>query len=339
MKGIVACILAMGSVVFAGPRAGVAAANYHVIRTFTVGGEGFWDYLTSDPSSHRLYISRGSHVMVVNENSGKVIGDIPGTTGVHGIALAPRHHKGFTSNGGDNTVSVFDTRTLKVIEKVPVGQGPDAIAYEPVTDRVFTFNGRGQDSTAVDAATDKVVGTVPLNGRPEFAVADGRGRIYNNIESTSEVAAIDAKSLSIVGRWSIAPGDGPSGISMDQNHRRVFSVCHNGLMTVLNADTGKIVATAPIGRGPDAAGFDPGEQLAISSNGEGNLTLVHEDSPDSYHVVQSVSTQVGARTMALDTRTHRIYVVTAQFGPPPAGAQGRFRRSMVPGSFVVLEVG
>lgn len=323
--------------------------NYHLLQKVTLGGEGRWDYLLVDPNARRIYISRSSHVMVVDADSYKVVGDIPNTNGVHGIAIAPELGKGFTSNGGDNSVTIFDLKTLKTLGTVRVGSGPDCIIYEPKTQRVFTFNGRSSDATAVDAKTGAVLGTIPLGGRPEFAAVDGTGMVYDNLESTSEVVAIDASTLTIKKRWSLAPAESPSGLAIDTKNRRLFSVCDGGKMAISDADLGKEVSTAPIGNGPDAAGFDPGTGLAFSSNGQdGTLTVVlpiveHPQvangtmSVDTDIPVQTLPTQKGARTMALDTKTHRVFLVTATPDPTNPG-EGR-RRNYVPGSFTLLVVG
>ena len=316
-----------------------ASPSYHLIQKITLGGEGGWDYLIADADARRLYISRGTHVMVVNTDTYKLVGDIPNTNGVHGIAFAPKLGRGFTSNGRDGTVTIFDLKTLKTIGTAPTGSNPDAIVYDPVAQRVFTFNGGSNNATAIDAQTGKVAGTIPLDGRPEFAVVDGKGMVYDNIEDKSEVAAINTRTLKVEHTWSIAPGDGPSGIALDPKSRRVFSVCGNQTMTALDADTGRVVATPAIGNGPDAAAFDPGTRLAFSSNGQdGTLTVVREAAPNSYRVVQTVPTQAGARTMALDTKTHRVFLVTATPGPSTPGAPP-WRRSYVPGTFTLLVVG
>ena len=325
----------------AGPTlaAPAAPATYQVLHKFTPGGEGGWDYLTLDPDARRLYVSRGTHVMVLDADTGASVGDIPGTNGVHGIALAPKLGRGFTSNGRDNDVTIFDLKTLKAIGTVPTGQRPDCIVYEPKTQRVFTFNGGSNDATAIDAKTGKALGNVALGGRPEFAVADGQGMLYDNLEDKSEIVALDAKTLTLKATWPLVPAESPSGIAMDTKHRRLFSVCDGGKMAVTDADTGKVVATPAIGNGPDAAGFDPGAGLAFSSNGQdGTLTILHEDAPDTYTVAQTLATQAGARTMALDTKTHRVYVVTATPLPAAPGAQP-WRRSYAPGSFTVLVLG
>ena len=318
-----------------------AESGYHLIKKVTLGGEGFWDYLKVDSDARRLYISRGTHVMVVDADTYAVVGDIPDTQGVHGIAIAADLGRGFTSNGRSNTVTIFDLKTLKVLGTPATDEGPDGIVYDPFSKRVFTFNGHGGSTTAIDAATGNVVGTLKLDGRPEFAVADGKGHIYNNLEDKSLVVEIDTQALKITHRWPLAPGESPSGISMDTEHRRLFSGCHNKMMVVMDADSGKVIATPPIGQGVDATRFDPGTQLAFSSNGDGTLTVIHEDSPDKFTVVDNVQTQRGARTMALDEKTHNVFLVTAEFEPPPAGTPPTERRrpTMKPGTFTLLVVG
>ncbi len=320
--------------------AAAAADSYKVVNKVVLGGDGGWDYLTFDPDGNRLFISRGTHVMVVDPD-GKVTGDIPNTNGVHGIALAPDLGKGFISAGRDNEVVIFDLKTLKETGRAKAGTTPDAIIYDPASKRVFAFNGRSNDATAIDAATGNVAGTIPVGGKPEFAAADGKGMVYVNIEDKSQVLAIDSKDLKVKNTWSISPCDEPSGMAMDQKHRRLFVGCGNKMMAVVNADTGKVVTTVPIGEGVDANGFDPGTELAYSSNGEGTLTVVHEDSPDKYTVVQNVPTEKSARTMALDPKTHKVYLVSAQFGPRPEATKDnpRPRPPMVPGTFTLLVVG
>ncbi len=314
------------------------SSGYHVAKKTVLGGDGGWDYLTVDAKARRIYISRGTHVMVVDADSAAVVGDIPGTNGVHGIAIASDMDKGFISDGRDGNVTIFDTKTLKVLGTTPAGKNPDAIIYDPASKRVFAFNGSSKDVTAIDAKTGTVAGTIPLGGKPEFAAADEKGHVFVNIEDTSEIVQFDSNKLTVENRWKIAPGDEPSGLAMDRKHRRLFSVCSNKLMVVVNADTGKVVTTLPIGAGTDAAGFDPETGYAFSSNGEGTLTVVHEDSADKFSVVDTVPTQVRARTMALDTKTHQVFLVTAQFGAPPAATaqQPRPRAPMVPGSFTLL---
>ena len=318
-----------------------ADPGLHVVKTYTLGGEGGWDYLKLDPDSRRLYISRATHVMVIDADSGKSVGDIADTPGVHGIALAPDLGRGFTSNGREGTVSIFDLSTLKTIKKVQVGENPDAILFDPATNRVFTFNGLSHDSTAIDAATGEVVGKIPLDGKPEFGVTTGAGELFVNLEDKSEILALDPKNLKIKSIWPLAPCQEPSGLAIDVKNRRLFAGCDNKMMAVVNADSGKVITTVPIGDGVDANGFDPETGFAFASCGEGMLTVAHEDSPDTFSVVQNVPTQRGARTMALDPKTHQIFLVTAKFGPPPAATeqQPHPRPSILPDSFVVLVVG
>ena len=318
-----------------------AAPGYHVLTTYKVGGDGGWDYLNADADARRLYISRGTHVVVLDADSGKTVGDIPDTPGVHGIALAPELGKGFTSNGREGTVSIFDIKTLAPGNKVKVGENPDAILYDPATKRVFTFNGRSQDSTAIDAATGKVLGTIKLDGKPEFAASDARGEIFVNIEDKSELVAIDPDKLEVKAKWPLAPCTEPSGLSIDRKNRRLFVGCDNKMMAVVDAGSGKVLATPAIGDGVDATTFDPETGLAFASCGEGVLTVVKEEAPGKFSVAENVPTQQGARTLALDARTHNVFVVTAKFGPPPAPTADNPhpRRSILPDSFVVLVVG
>jgi DNA-binding beta-propeller fold protein YncE len=276
--------------------------------------------------------------MVVDPDSGKTLDEIPDTPGVHGVALAPDLGRGFTSNGRESMITIFDLKTLKPIQKVKTGDTPDAIAYDPKSRRVFTFNARGHSASAIDAAKGTLVGEVPLGGKPEFAVSDGKGHIYVNIEDKNEMAVIDPDKLTVTARWPLAPCEEPSGLAFDQEHRRLFAGCSNKMMTIVNADTGHVVTTVPIGQGVDANAFDPGTQLAFSSNGEGTLTVVHEDAQDKYLVLGDVETARGARTMALDPKTHTIYLVTAKFGPKPAPTADnpRARPPMLPGTFELL---
>ncbi len=311
---------------------------YKLASMAAVGGDGGWDYLTYDASTKRLFISRGSHVMVVDPAKGTVVGDIAATTGVHGIAVAPELAKGFTSNGRDNSVTVFDLKTLAPITVVKIdGKNPDAIVYDPASKRVFVFNGASHDATILDAQTNAVVGTVPLGGKPEFAAPDGKGNMYVNVEDTAEIVAIDARNAKETKRFKVAPCEDPSGLAMDIKNRRIFIGCSNKIMGIVDPDAGKVVATVPIGAGSDAIGFDAATNLAFSSNGEGTLTVVHEDSPNAFSVLQTATTQPLARTMALDPTTHDVYLVTADFDQtPPAQPGGRPQRTMKPGTFRVL---
>jgi DNA-binding beta-propeller fold protein YncE len=314
--------------------------GYKVTNTYKIGGEGGWDYLIADAAARRLYISRATHVIVLDLDSGKPVGEIADTPGVHGIALAPELGRGFVSNGREGTVSIFDLKTLATINKVKVGQNPDAILYDPATKRVFTFNGASHDATALDAAKGTVLGTIKLDGKPEFAASDGKGEIFANIEDKSELVAIDPAKLEVKATWPLAPCESPTGLSMDRKNRRLFVGCDNKMMAIVNADTGKVVATPATGDGVDATTFDDSTGLAFASAGEGVLTVVHEDSPDQFSVAENVPTQKGARTMALDAKTHNILLVTAKLGPAPAPTpeNPHARPSVLPDTFVVLVV-
>jgi YVTN family beta-propeller protein len=318
-----------------------AVSGYHVVTTYKVGGDGGWDYLTADPDARRVFISRGTHVMVIDADSGKSVGDIPDTPGVHGIALAPQIAKGFTSNGREGTVTIFDNKTLAVSHKVKVGDNPDAILYDPASSRVFTFNGRSQDSTVIDAVTEKVLGTIKLDGKPEFAASDAKGEIFVNIEDKSELVAIDPQKMEVKAKWPLAPCEEPSGLSIDRKNRRLFVGCGNKMMAVVDADSGKVLATPAIGDGVDATTFDPETGLAFASCGaDGVLTVVKEEAPGKF-TAENVPTQRGARTLALDAKTHNVFVVTAQFGPrpEPTADNPHPRPALVPDSFVILVVG
>jgi DNA-binding beta-propeller fold protein YncE len=337
-----ACVAAAAAVLIAGfAGAAPAAPGYHLLKTFAVGGDGGWDYLTLDPQTHRLYLSRSTHVVVVDATTGAPVGEIADTPGVHGVALVPGTEIGYTSDGRSGNATMFDTRTLKAIKQVPVGEGPDAIVYDPASKRVFTMNGHGHDTTAIEAATGTVAGRVALGGKPEFAAADGRGHLFVNIEDTSEVVELDTAKLVVLARWPLAPGEGPSGMAIDAAHHRLFIGCHNKLMAVMNADTGKVIATLPIGAGVDANAFDPATGLAFASCGDGSLTVARESSPDQFAVAETVTTERGARTMTLDPATGTVYLATAKFGPPPPPTPERPHPwpSIVPGSFVVLVFG
>jgi len=316
-------------------------SGYHLIKTIKAGGDGFWDYLAFDSPTRRLFISRGTRVMVLDVDSGKVVGEIPDTPGVHGIAFAPDLGNGFTSNGMAGTISIFDLRSLQVIGHAQAEMNPDAIVYDPATKRVFAMNGRSGSATVVDAITGKVAGTISIGGKLEFAVADGAGHVYVNVEDKSEEVELDSKNLTVMAHWALDPCREPSGLAMDAKHRRLFAGCANKMMAVVDADSGKVLATPSIGAGVDSNQFDPATGFAFASNGSGTLTVVHEDSPDQFSVLEDVPTQVGARTMALDLKTHEVYLVTAQFTPPPAPTPDnpRPRPSLVPDSFVVLVFG
>jgi len=318
-----------------------SASGYHLLRKIEVGGEGGWDYLIVDGAARRLYVSRATRMLVFDADTGKSIGEIPDTPGVHGIAIADDLGRGFTSNGRDGSVTIFELKTLKPITKVKVGTNPDCILYDQATHRVFAFNRGSSDASAIDAKTGEVAGLIPLGGHPEFATSDGKGMVFVNLDDKSEIVAIDSRKLEAKAHWSVAPGEDPSGMAIDRKHNRLFSVCGNKKMTVMDAANGKVIADVPIGSGTDAAGFDPETGLAFSSNGEGTLTVVHQDSGDKYSVVENVTTQRGARTMALDPKTHNVFLATAQYGPPPAPTPERPnpRPAILPNSFVILVFG
>ncbi|MGB7599717.1 MAG: YncE family protein [Candidatus Sulfotelmatobacter sp.] len=288
--------------------------NYSIIKKIPIAGQGSWDYLTVDEGGRRLYVSHGTQVEVLDIDSGAIVGRIENTPGVHGIAIAPELGRGFVSNGQASTVTIFDLKTLKKIEEVPVGKKPDAIIYDPATSRVFAFNGDSHSATAIQAADGKVAGTVDLGGGPEFAVADGSGYVYNNLEDASVVLKINARTLKVEQRWPTAPCASPSSIAMDRQNRRLFIGCRSKVMAVMNADNGRVITTLPIGDHVDATAFDPEFHLIFNSNGEGTITAIREDAPDKYSVVETVKTLPKAKTMALDPKTHQLLLSTAEAG-------------------------
>lgn len=316
-----------------------AADAYHVIKRIPIGGAASWDYITVDDAARRLYVTNGARVVVVDLDSEKIVGEIP-ASGVHGVALASSLNRGFVSNGRANNVTVFDLKTLAVIDTVSTGQNPDAIIFDPASGRVFTFNGRSNDATVIDAASGKVEQTIPMGGKPEFAAVDGKGLLWVNIEDTNEVLAVDTKAGTVLRRTKLDGCDEPTGLAFDAKRRHVFSVCHSKVMVVTNGDTGKIVASAPIGENVDGVVFDAGAGAAFSSNGEGTITMVHE-SKKGYASAATIKTERSARTIAVDPKTHKLYLPAADFGPPPAepDSKGQRRPPAIPDSFHVLVVG
>jgi DNA-binding beta-propeller fold protein YncE len=316
--------------------------GYHVTKEIQIGGEGGWDYLTVDPAGRRLYASHTNKVEVVDLDSGKKAGEVLNLSGVHGIAIASDLNRGFISNGRSSTVTIFDLKTLATIGDVKVtGENPDAILYDPFSSQVFAFNGRSKNATVLEAKTGKVVGTIALGGKPEFATTDLQGRVFVNMEDLSEIAVIDAKTLAVKAHWPLKPCEEPSGMAIDRKHHRLLSGCDNKMAAVVDTGSGKVVATVPIGEGVDANAFDPGTDLGFSSNGkDGTLTVIREEGPDRFAVAESVPTRKGARTMALDEKTHTVYLVTAQFGPAPAPTteQPRPRPTILPDTFTILVV-
>ena len=288
--------------------------GYALVKKIPIPGQGGFDYLTVDEAARRLYVSHGTQVEVLDIDSLSLVGNVPKTLGVHGIAVAPELGRGFVSNGQTANVTIFDLKTLKPIAEVPTGQKPDAIIYDPATSRVFAFNGGSNSATAIDAATGKVAGTVNLDGGPEFGAADGKGFVFNNLEDENQVLKINSRDLKVEQRWPTAPCTSPSSMAMDRANRRLFLGCRSKVMAVVDADSGKIVATMPIGDHVDATAFDPDTKLIFCSNGEGTISVIHEDGPDKYSSVETVKTVARARTMALDPRTHRLFLSTIEDG-------------------------
>ncbi|MFK2877384.1 YncE family protein [Rhodanobacter hydrolyticus] len=308
-----------------------ATPDATVLQRYPLGGDGGWDYLTIDPVAHHLLIARGNRVMVVDTRDGKLAGEIPGMQHIHGIALVQKSRHGYVTDGTANSVHVIDLDTLKTLHDISVGgKGPDGIVFDPATGHVLTMNGHSGNASVIDTASDKAVADIALPGRPEFAVSDGRGHVFVNIEDKNELARVDTKANKVDAVWKLAPCDSPSGLAIDAHSRRLFSVCDNKLMVITDADDGHQVATAAIGDGPDAARFDPATRLAYSSNHDGTLTIVHEDDANHYSVVANVPTQAGARTMALDQATHRIWLVAA--APAPRHAPVKDFTALVVGS-------
>jgi YVTN family beta-propeller protein len=312
---------------------------YHVIDHWKIGGEGGWDYLTADPGAHRLYVTHGPRVEVLDATTGKPEGAITGLHGTHGVALDTAGKYGYISDGGGNAVVVFDRHTLAAVATIPAGTNPDGIVFEPATQTVWAFNGRSHNVTVIDAATQKVVDTIALPGKPEFPVVDGHGHVFDNIEDKSEVVQIEARSKSISGEWP-AGCDSPSGLAIDAAGNRLFTVCDGEKMAVLDTESGKVPATPAIGDGPDAARWSEKYHLAFASSGDGILAVVDAGKPD-FPTIEKLATQRGARTMAYDSATDRIYTVTAEFGPrpEPSAQNPRPRPSIVPGSFTVIVIG
>ncbi len=317
------------------------AQDYKMTGSIPVGGSGGWDYLTADSANRRLYVSHGPLVNVIDLDSEKPAGTITGFKGIHGIAIADDLGMGFISDGGSNQVVSFDLKTLVVKDKIAAGTNPDGILYDPFSKRVFAFNGRSKDATAIDASSGKVAGTISLPGKPEFPASDGKGGLFVNIEDKNEIDRIDPKSLMVTAHWPVSPCESPSGLAIDPDGEKLFAVCENKMMAVVDAKTGKVIATPAIGEGPDAAGYDPGTHMAFSSNGSGTVTVVKAGGDGGYTVAQTVETQRSARTMALDTKTHKLYLSAASFGPTPAATPDhpRQRPSILPDSFKILVVG
>jgi DNA-binding beta-propeller fold protein YncE len=333
LRSTLTCSLMLLAVTATSARAaGPAYADYRLVNTWKLGGDGGWDYLNADSAGHRLFIARATRVMVVDTESGKQVGEIPDTAGVHGIALDYEIGRGFTSNGREDTVTVFDLKSLAVEKKIKVGSGPDAILYDPFSKRVFTFNGKGTDrsATAIDASKGEVVGKIELGGKPEFAATDEKGTVFVNIEDASELVAFDPQKLVVKSRWKLTGCEEPTGLAIDRKNGRLFAGCGgNKKMAIVDAASGKLLATPDIGEGCDATAFDADRGLAFASAGDGTITVIKEEGSDKFSVAQTVTTQKSARTMALDAKTHQLFTVAAKVGPRP-------ERKVEPDSFVVL---
>lgn len=324
------------AIVSSNPALSAQAPGYHVINTFALGGEGSWDYLAYDAVGHRLFIARQNRTMVVDPVTGTLLGEVPGIAGAHGTAFAYASGRGFATSGNDSSVMMFDLKTLKVLGRIPAAVDADAILFDPATKHLFTMNGDAHSSSVIDPASGTNIGTVSLGGKPEFGVSAGDGKLYANITDNGEVVEIDAAAMKVTRRWPVAPCASSTGLSIDVAHHRLFSVCRNSYLAVSDFVAGRLVTTLRIGAGVDASAFDPVTQLVFASNGDGTLSVVHEDTPDSYTVVETVPTGAGAKTMALDPATHRVYLGTAAFGAIDSASGGRRRPPMVPGSFKLL---
>jgi DNA-binding beta-propeller fold protein YncE len=335
---IISCIVFIG---FSNSMKGqTKSSEYEIANKFHIEGEGGWDYLAIDEPTGRIFISHGMVVNVVDEKDGKLLATIPDTKGVHGIAIAGDLNKAFISNGRDSSVTIIDLKSLAFITKVNVtGQNPDAILYDPFSHKVFVYNGRTSNATIIDAASNKVVATIKLDGKPEFSVTDGKGKVYVNIEDKSEITVINSVTLKVEETWNIAPGEEPSGLALDNNNHRLFSVCGNKLMVVVDAVSGKVITTLPIGERTDGVAFDPTMKRVYSSNGEGTMTVVQEVNPNDFKVLENVPTLPGARTIIIDKETHHLFLSTAEYETPdPSTANANHRPTVKPGTFMVLDI-
>jgi hypothetical protein len=315
-------------------------AVYRITHTYTLGGDGSWDYVVPDPPHHRLFIGRQNRVMVVDENDGALLGEVKGINGAHGVAVAERSGHGFATSGNDASVVMFDLKTFTPLGRIPAAEDADAVIYDPASDRVFTFNGDAHSSTVIDPAAGQLVKNVPLGGKPEYGASAGDGKVYANLTDTNEVVEIDTKTLEAGRRWTTAPCRQPVAMAIDPPHHRLFSGCRSGVMAISDYQSGRVVATVPIGQGVDGAGYDSASGDAFASNADGTLTVIHQDGPDAYHVVESVQTAQGARNMGLDPAMHRVFVVSAKFAPPPAptAANPRPRATVVSGTFTLMVI-
>jgi DNA-binding beta-propeller fold protein YncE len=314
---------------------GQTTASYHVTHTYALGGEGGWDYVVPDPSNHRLFIARQNRVMVVDEDSGTLLGEVKDINGAHGTAVAEGTGHGFATEGNGKSVAMFDLKTFQVLGRIPAAEDADAILYDSTSKRVFTLNGDAHSSTVIEPKAGTLITNIELGGKPEYGASAGDGKVYANLVDTAEVVEIDAKSATVTRRWSTAPCKQPVSMAIDTAHHRLFSGCRSGVMAVSDYQAGKVVATVPIGAGVDGAGYDAASGNAFASNADGTLTVIHQDSPDQYKVVDSVPTPPGSRNMGLDPTNHRVFVVSAKFGPVPPGGR---RGPVLPGSFALMVI-
>ena len=313
------------------------SATYRVTHTYTLGGDGSWDYIVPDPPNHRLFIARQNRVMVVDEDNGTLLGEITGIQGAHGTAVAESTGHGFATSGNDQSVVMFDLKTFKALGRIPAAEDADAIIYDSVSNRVFTFNGDAHSSTVIEPRAGALITNIPLGGKPEYGASAGDGKVYANLTDTSEVVEIDAKTATVARRWSTAPCKQPVSMALDTAHHRLFSGCRSGVMAISDYQAGKVVATVPIGAGVDGTGFDAASGNAFASNADGTLTVVHQDAPDQYHVLETLQTPQGSRNLGLDATNHRVFVVSAKFGPVPTGP-GRGRAPVLPGTFTLMVI-
>jgi hypothetical protein len=313
-----------------------SSSSYQVTHTYTLGGDGSWDYVVPDPPNHRLFIARQNRVMVVDEDSGALLGEVTGIQGAHGTAVAEATGHGFATSGNDQSVVMFDLKTFKALGRIPAAEDADAIVYDGASNRVFTLNGDAHSSTVIDPRAGTLITNIPLGGKPEYGASAGDGKVYANLTDISEVVEIDARTATVARRWPTAPCKQPVSMAIDTGHHRLFSGCRSGVMAVSDYQAGKVVATVPIGTGVDGAGYDAASSNAFASNADGTLTVIHQDTPDEYHVSENVPTPQGSRNMGLDPTNHRVFVVAAKFGDAPAG--GRGRRPVLPGTFSLLVI-
>jgi DNA-binding beta-propeller fold protein YncE len=336
IRSIVALVITTGLV----STALAQSSPYRVTHTYTLGGDGGWDYVVPDPPQHRVFIGRQNRVMVVDENTGKLLGEVMGINGAHGTAIATATGHGFATSGTDQSVVMFDLKTFKTLGRIPAAEDADAIVYDRASNRVFTFNGDAHSSTVIDPVAGKLITNIPLGGKPEYGASAGDGKVYANLTDTSEIVEIDAKTATVTRRWPAAPCKQNVSMAIDTAHHRLFSGCRSGVLAVSDYRAGRTITTLPIGMGVDGAGYDPASGDVFATNADGTLTIIHQDDPDKYHVIQTLQTPQGSRNMGLDPTTHRVYVVSGQFGPPPVGAApgGRGRGAVLPGTFTMMVV-